>query len=547
MFTLSGIFDKKPDHPMFNMEEARKILAELPKDNVFKALDEITSWLNSIKDTPGFHLETRVEIIMLLDETGQPLHAELLRLYIGEPHLQDFKGMHLWQGIHGFMRTLAEAYNVCVNEYRQVEKKSWAITEIMPVICVRLLRAAAEQMKLELMRYVEVEQLVWDQLCSCYSFAEASQFADSMVHAYPKHVIHTNPQRELLRAMMLYVTSPGTLAPDQIEVGFRIAGRLASFFDFKEAIDPDCAYCFDLAKPGAPGRADVDLQMTPTTRFFCAVRAVPKLIDIINQHEHGLIQQEQRFGSEFTPAGKLTVLKHLQLYWGKNQPHRHQERRGISTAIDVVHSFRTVSQLVTRIDPGRVANLSDKDAATLKERSGINLIADNDINYTTETWAVADVSTDGVGVILSKGSGVWVKIGDICALKAQNNPLWWVGMIRRLHTDSKERVHVGIEILAKKPMSVWLRVLGKGAEKVSNWESSSGSFDYDYLPVILLPDANNSYTNATMLMESGSYVLDNIYDVMMGEKSRDIKLTGLLAEGEDYEQVSFQWLISAHT
>jgi len=42
-----------------------------------------------------------------------------------------------------------------------------------------------------------------------------------------------------------------------------------------------------------------------------------------------------------------------------------------------------------------------------------------------------------------------------------------------------------------------------------------------------------------MLMESGSYVLDNIYEVMMGEKSRDIKLTGLLAEGEDYEHVSF--------
>jgi hypothetical protein len=34
--------------------------------------------------------------------------------------------------------------------------------------------------------------------------------------------------------------------------------------------------------------------------------------------------------------------------------------------------------------------------------------------------------------------------------------------------------------------------------------------------------------------------------MMMGEKSRDIKLTSLLAEGEDYEQVSFQWLNPAH-
>jgi hypothetical protein len=28
----------------------------------------------------------------------------------------------------------------------------------------------------------------------------------------------------------------------------------------------------------------------------------------------------------------------------------------------------------------------------------------------------------------------------------------------------------------------------------------------------------------------------------MGEKSREIKLTHLLAEGEDYEQVGFDWV-----
>jgi len=97
-------------------------------------------------------------------------------------------------------------------------------------------------------------------------------------------------------------------------------------------------------------------------------------------------------------------------------------------------------------------------------------------------------------------------------------------------------------VLARKPLSVWLRALGRGTEKVSNWETSSGSFGYDYLPVILLPDARDSYQHATMLMESGSFFAGNIYQVMMGEKSRDIKLIALLTEGEDYEQVEFEWL-----
>jgi hypothetical protein len=547
MFSIPRIFEGKPDHPMFDVEEAGKLLAKLPKNNSFKALDEIISWLDSVKDTSGFRPELRTEIIMLLDETGQRFYTELMQLYLGEPHLQDFEGMHLWHRQHDFMKTLVEAYAICVQEYRQAEKKPSELKERMPVICVRLMRAVSQQMVIELMHYVDIEQSVWDRLFDCYNFAEDNQIAETLVFAYSRQSLHISPQRELLRAMMLYVSSPDTLAQDQIEVCFRITTRMVNSFDFRDVPDPDCPYYIDLAKPGAPTHVAENLQATPTMRFFGATKAVPKVTDIIDQHVHGVVQQEQRFGSEFTVAGKLTVLKHVQLYWGKEQPRRHQERRGIHTAIDVVHSFITVSKLVTRMDIENAENISDKDAVMLKERSNINLLAtEENIDYTTEKWTVSDVSLTGIGGVIPKNAGIWVKIGDLCGLKAENSPVWWVGVIRRLHTGHNGAVHVGIEMLAKKPLSVWLRTLGKGAEKVSAWETSSGSFAYDYLSVILLPDVNNSYANATMLMEPGGYVPDTVYEVMLGEKSREIKLTGLLAEGEDYEQVSFQWLSSAH-
>lgn len=56
---------------MCDVEEAERLLADLPEADPFKALEEITSWLVSVKDTSGFQSERRAGVIMLLlDETG---------------------------------------------------------------------------------------------------------------------------------------------------------------------------------------------------------------------------------------------------------------------------------------------------------------------------------------------------------------------------------------------------------------------------------------------------------------------------------------------
>lgn len=534
--------DSKPDHPMYNVEEAKKLLAELPQDNPRKALEDVTDWLHSFRGTPGFSLNMRIAVAKLLDETGQPLHAELLHQYLSEPHLQDFNGMRLWRVMHDFAKAVTETYALCVSEYLEPKKSSAEAREQMAVLCTRLLRAAAEQMKLELMRYLDVEQGVWGALYRHYLFAERQQLAETMVIAYPGQAIHTSVQRELLRALALYESSPGTMAPDQIEVSYRIAARMVSFFSFGEEPAEDRPYFIELDHPLSPGFAGKDPQLTEGMRFFGLSKALSRLDEIIGQNEHGELAEERRFGSEFTPDGKLTVLKHLHQHWGKQQQHRHQDRRGIHSEIEVVHGFKTVSQLVAHVELDSVAGLSEEETDMLKQRSpGVGL-AEVEQSYAAESWPVLDMSTTGLGALMPQAASSWVKIGMLCGLKGKNADLWWVGMVRRLHTDNHNKVHAGIEILTKKPLSLWLRALGKGKERISDWATSSGSFAYDYLPVILLPDTHNAYVDATMLLESGNYAHGAIFEAMMGEKSRNIKLVELLAEGDDYEQVKFEWL-----
>jgi hypothetical protein len=69
MFSLHDIFDGKPDHPMLDLKEVRRLLAELPTDDPFKELEEIASWLDSVKAAPGYLPDVRTEIIKLLDES----------------------------------------------------------------------------------------------------------------------------------------------------------------------------------------------------------------------------------------------------------------------------------------------------------------------------------------------------------------------------------------------------------------------------------------------------------------------------------------------
>jgi hypothetical protein len=216
-----------------------------------------------------------------------------------------------------------------------------------------------------------------------------------------------------------------------------------------------------------------------------------------------------------------------------------QERHSAQGTLEVIHGIVVISQAVTRIDHGSLVNLPQRDSMGNAPLMGL---AGDEVAAAPEVWAVSDTSEKGLGGVIPKATSSWVKVGDLCGLRMADSGVWWVAMVRRLRAGNAGEMLVGIEILAKKPLAIFLRDRTGKADKMYQWDASTDSIKHRDFPVILLPDSNNSYANATMLMQTGGYTPDAVYELLMGTKNRFVKLTGLLEEGGDYERVSFTLL-----
>jgi len=107
---------KKPNHPMADIKEARKLLEELPTSDAFKCADELTHWLESVMAEEGFKPEYRAQLIQLLDETAQIHLRKLARDYMASPRLAKFQEIRLWKAIYEYWRQAALAYAVALAE-----------------------------------------------------------------------------------------------------------------------------------------------------------------------------------------------------------------------------------------------------------------------------------------------------------------------------------------------------------------------------------------------------------------------------------------------
>jgi hypothetical protein len=418
----------KPDHPLADPKEARRLLDALPADEV-KALDEVMHWVESVAVIEGFKPEVRLQLLITLDDAAQARVRKLSRDYFASARLSRYQENRLWTALHGYWKQAGHAYARMVDQFVQQAKGIDAAKPLLPLLLVRTLRSFAQHIKWMHMRYGPIDAASWGVFNSVYAFAEVRQLVQSKAAAHAGAGGDSTPQLEFLKGLLFSVGAPDGMLPQEVELAERLIGAFAPRFVLANAPAPGLSFSQDLAQALPPVRLARAPKPGPGLRCFGPGTALAEVHDLAEKvHVGGKLPPEVSQGASYEPHLALDVLRHLHQYWSPEPPERKTQRHPVKSRLSVTHGYE-----------GVIGVLGGGDSLDFDNRN-------------TESWIVENVSAGGFGAVVPQLKGDWLRVGTLLALQPEGGTNWVLGLVRRVNKLVGQQARAGIQTLSRSPM-----------------------------------------------------------------------------------------------
>jgi hypothetical protein len=418
----------RPDHPLADPKEAKRLFDALPTNDPVKALDELRHWLETVAAVEGFKPEARIQLLITLDDVAQPFVRKSAKDYFTTARPSRFHESRLWNALHGFWKQAGYAYARSVDQCVKNVKGTEAARALLPLLLVRTLRSFAQQIKWMHMRYGPIDLASWGVFNSVYAFAEARQLAQSKVAVYPGTAGSSTPQLEFLKGAMFSGSAPDGLLPLEVELAERLVAMYAPRFVLANAPAADLVFWSDLGQSMSPARLSRGPLPAAGLRYFGAGAALAEIHELAESvMVGGQVPPEVNLGAAYEAHVALEVMRHLHLYWSPQAPERKAQRHAVKSRLAVTYGFNDV-----------VGVLGGGDSLDFD-------------NKNSESWIVENVSAGGFGAVVPQLKGDWLRVGVLLALQPEGGSNWVLGLIRRVNKLDGQRARVGIETLSKTP------------------------------------------------------------------------------------------------
>lgn len=429
---ILNLFSSRPDHPLADARELKRVLAELPVDDPFRAVDEVAGWLESLANAEGFRAAQLFGLAQQLDDAAQPHVKRLARHYLTTPRLSRAEERRLWSAIFNYWGLLAGLGERCLAAAPGKEGES--LKAALPLLAARTVAALGQQVKWLEFRYGPLESDLWLRLGQAYLAAENARIAHKPVALYPGAAEATTVAGEYLQVLVFHGSSMDCLMPLEIEIADRLIAHFRSEFVFSAEARPDSVYWVDAAQARPPTRmARQPSAPTPGLRFFSPGAAAAGLTVLMRKVEGGELPADLNLGGQYQPRTVLPVLRHLATYWSAQPPQREHPRHNVKTRVSVLNGFDDCFTLFA----GGVARVGKERAA--------------------ESWVVDNVSLGGFGASIDSLRGEWLKVGSLIAIQPEGGDNWLLGVVRRFSRESETQASVGIQTLARQASGIELR------------------------------------------------------------------------------------------
>jgi hypothetical protein len=433
---ILNLFPQRPDHPLADGKELKRIVAELLVARPANAVEEVTTWFESLKHARNFRVDRYFDVLRQLDEAAQPHLRRLGRDYVQSPHLSPAERGRIWTRCHVFCVEVAASYALCLSRARLEprSKGSDALKASLPLIEARLLAARRCQLKWLAFRYAAAGAEVWQALGASYLAAEQGGYAQKSLQLYPAQHGLTSAQQQYIHALVFCSSSMDGLLPEQIELADRLIAHFLSSFVLLPTPRADSVYWIDAATGEPPTRLGRRPGMIrPSLRYLSPVPALAGLNELIHRLEHGELPTDLNLGGEYPPKTVLAVMRHLRPYWALQPPQRQHRRHAIRTQMTVFEGFEQCYMVFA----GATLQLQEDPAR--------------------QQWLVDDISLGGFRALLDRSSEGRVRLGALLCMRAEGSDNWLLGVVRRLGSLPDGAATVGVQVLSRRARSVDLR------------------------------------------------------------------------------------------
>lgn len=179
-------------------------------------------------------------------------------------------------------------------------------------------------------------------------------------------------------------------------------------------------------------------------------------------------------------------------------------------------------ELVTGI--AAIHHVSDnKPMATHLARHADELNQSHPLNVRPSRWQILNISATGMSVRRHPTAEKNIRIGSLLGIKTKEEHHWSIGLVRWASCGSKDRLDMGVQLIAPHAQSAFVRIDGREDEEM----------------VLLLPEIAAVKQTATIVVPRGTFEPARQLVLTYQNQNQHIMLTRLIERSHYFERIQF--------